>query len=113
MKIDGVEEPLKAFLVESGGNLGVKRQRLMFHICKRDAYSILDISKIADIILFTFSCKEAKADKVRDDPDEFANAIDETGYKILNLLRVQGIPSSIGILQHIEMIPQKRRTQIK
>mmetsp|Transcript_28797 Transcript_28797/g.28504 ORF Transcript_28797/g.28504 Transcript_28797/m.28504 type:complete len:563 (-) Transcript_28797:264-1952(-) len=113
MKIDGTTEQLKAYLVESGGNLGVKKQRLMFHVCKRDIYSVLDITKIADICLFAFSCKEAQADKVRDNPDEFANAIDEVGYQILNVLRVQGIPPSIGILQHIEQIHQKKRNQIK
>lgn len=113
MKIDGFDNPMRAYVVESGGNLGVKRQRLMFHICERDPYAVLDISKVADILLFTLSCEEAKTDKVKDDPDEFANAIDEIGYKILNVLRVQGIPPSIGILQHIEKIPQKKRTMIK
>lgn len=113
MKIDAGEDPLKAYIAESGGNLGVKKQRLMFHICKRDVYSVLDITKIADICLFTFSCKETKADKVRDDPDQHANAIDEVGYQILNVLRVQGIPPSIGILQHLESIHQKKRNQIK
>mmetsp|Transcript_25123 Transcript_25123/g.28906 ORF Transcript_25123/g.28906 Transcript_25123/m.28906 type:complete len:322 (-) Transcript_25123:1543-2508(-) len=112
MKIDE-DNPMKAYLVESGGNLGIKRQRLMFHVCKRDAYSVLDVCKVADILLFTLSCEEAKVDKVKDDPDEFANAIDETGYKILSLLRVQGIPPSIGILQHIEKVNVKKRNMIR
>ena len=104
---------MKAYIVESGANLGIKRQRLIFQSVKRDPYSVLDVAKVADIIIFTFSCEEAKVDKVKDDPDEFANAIDETGYKILSLLRVQGIPPSIGVLQHIEKINPKKRNMIK
>lgn len=106
-------DPLRAFPAESGGNLGFKKQRLMFHVCKRDIYSILDISKVADIILFSISCTKADVEKVKDDPDIHANAIDETGYKILSALRTQGIPSSIGILEHIESIPAKKRNMIK
>jgi pre-rRNA-processing protein TSR1 len=106
-------DPLRAYAAVSGGNLGFKNQRLMFHICERDIYSILDISKVADIILFSISCKNAEVEKVKDDPDMHANAIDETGYKILSALRTQGIPPSIGILEHIESIPIKKRNQIK
>jgi len=113
MKVDGSNGDMQPYIVESGGNLGVKRQRLIFQTPARDPYSILDICKVADILLFTLSCKEADVAKVRDDPDEFANAIDEEGYQILNVLRVQGIPPSIGLLQHIELFPQKRRNQIK
>ena len=104
---------MKAYIVESGANLGIKRQRMIFQTVKRDPYSVLDIAKVADIMIFTFSCEEAKVDKVKDDPDEFANAIDETGYKILSLLRVQGVPPSIGVLQHIEKINPKKRNMIK
>ena len=77
MKVDGTNSDMHPYIVESGGNLGVKRQRLIFQTPARDPYSVLDICKVADILLFTLSCKEADIAKVRDDPDEFANAIDE------------------------------------
>lgn len=113
MKIDPQNSDMQPYIVESGGNLGIKRQRLIFQTPPRDAYSVMDISKVADILLFVLSCKEADLAKIRDDPDEFANAIDEEGYKLLNVLRVQGIPPSIGLLQHIEMIPHKKKNQVK
>jgi pre-rRNA-processing protein TSR1 len=113
MKIDTQNIDMQPYILESGGNLGVKRQRLIFQTPPRDPYSVMDISKVADILLFVLSCKDADIAKIRDDPDEFANAIDEEGYKLLNVLRVQGIPPSIGLLQHIEMVPQKKKNQVK
>jgi pre-rRNA-processing protein TSR1 len=113
MKIDTQNIDMQPYILESGGNLGVKRQRLIFQTPLRDPYSVMDISKVADILLFVLSCKDADIAKIRDDPDEFANAIDEEGYKLLNVLRVQGIPPSIGLLQHIEMVPQKKKNQVK
>lgn len=44
------------------------------------------------------SCKETNTSKIRDDPDQYSGAIDEQGYKVLALLRSQGMVSLIGVL---------------
>jgi hypothetical protein len=47
------------------------------------------------------------------DPDQHSHAIDEQGYKALGLLRSQGLPALIGVLQHLEKVSSKRQPQIK
>lgn len=69
---------------------------------------MLEAGKVADIILVVMSCKEAETTGLKTDPDRFAHAIDEVGYRALSLLRSQGIPGLIGVLQHIEKVPSKK-----
>lgn len=47
------------------------------------------------------------------DPDRFSNAIDEVGYKALGLLRSQGLPALVGVLQHLERQQSKKQPQLK
>lgn len=98
----------------SSTNLGSKKQRLIFlEIDRESDYSVLEVGKIADLILVVMSCAECDVTGVKQDPDKFANAIDETGYKALGMLRSQGLPALIGVLQHLEKITAKRQPQIK
>jgi hypothetical protein len=72
----------------SSTNLGSKKQRLIFlEINREDDYSILEVGKIADIILVVMSCAESDVTGVKIDPDRYSNAIDEDGYRALSLLR--------------------------
>lgn len=73
-----------------------------------DDYSVLEVGKIADIILVVMSCAESDVKGLKTDPDKYSNAIDETGYKALGLLRSQGIPALVGVLQHLEKISSKK-----
>ena len=52
-------------------------------INQRDVYNVLDIGKVADIIVFVMSCADAQVDKLRDDPNTYANAIDEEKDQLL------------------------------
>jgi hypothetical protein len=91
-----------------------RRQRVQFiEIDRNDVYSVLDVGKVADIILMVMSCKKADASKLKDDPDQYSGAIDEQGYKALALLRQQGMVNLIGVLQHLEYASSKRQPQIK
>ena len=53
---------LKAYICPNAGsssNLVAKKQRLIFvEINREDVYSILDIGKVADLVLMVMSCKE-------------------------------------------------------
>jgi hypothetical protein len=72
----------------SSTNLGSKKQRLIFlEIDRENDYSVLEVGKVADIILVVMSCAESDVKGVKIDPDRYANAIDEAGYKALGLLR--------------------------
>jgi hypothetical protein len=93
----------------SSTNMGSKKQRLIFlEINRDDPYSVLEIGKIADIVLVSMSCKETEIDGLKLNPEKFSNAIDEAGYKALGLLRSQGLPSLIGVLQHLETVSSKK-----
>jgi hypothetical protein len=86
---------------------------LFVEINRDDVYSVLDIGKVADIILMVMSCKQTNASKITNDPDQYSGAIDDTGYKALALLRSQGMVNLIGVLQHLEHASSKKQPQIK
>lgn len=83
--------PFQAFICPNAGaaaNLSSRRQRVIFvPIDRNDVYSILDVGKIADLILMVMSCKETDSSKITNNPDQYSGAIDELGYKALALLR--------------------------
>jgi hypothetical protein len=72
----------------SSTNMGSKKQRLIFlEINREDEYSVLEVGKIADIIVVVMSCADSNIQGLKVDPDKYSNAIDEIGYKSLGLLR--------------------------
>jgi hypothetical protein len=54
---------------------------------REDDEAVLQVGKMADLVLVVMSCSETDIKGVKVDPDRFSNAIDETGYKALGLLR--------------------------
>lgn len=83
----------------SSTNLGSKRQRLIFlEINRDDDQAVLEVGKIADLVLVVMSCADSEVKGLKVDPVQFSHAIDETGYKALSLLRSQGLPALIGVL---------------
>jgi pre-rRNA-processing protein TSR1 len=78
-----------------------------------DQISVLDNGKVADVILLVMSTKGTDLKNLRYDPDQFANAIDLQGYRNLQLLRNQGLPNLLGVLQHLETLPSKKQPQVK
>ena len=71
----------------------------MLHASSRtDTHHLLDLAKVADVVVFVMSCAGANVAGLKKDPDAHANAIDEVGYRNLQLLRKQGVPSMLGLL---------------
>jgi pre-rRNA-processing protein TSR1 len=89
------------------------KERLSLIRTNRDVYSVLDICKVADMILFVSSCKSTEFTKWKSDPDKFSHSIDEFGYKILSMLRAQGLPQHMCLMQDAHSIPDKHRSDIK
>jgi hypothetical protein len=85
------DDPLKPYICPNAGsssNMSSKRQRLIFvEIDRNDIYSILDVGKVADMVLMVMSCKGTDESQLKVDPDKSSGAIDEQGYKALALLR--------------------------
>ncbi len=48
---------------------------------------MLEVGKVADIILVVMSCADSESQLLKVDPDKYSHAIDEVGYKSLGLLR--------------------------
>jgi hypothetical protein len=71
---------------------------MFIEINRDDPYSVLEVGKVADIILVVMSCAEVDISGLKIDPDKYSHAIDEVGYKALGLLRSQGLPGLIGVL---------------
>ncbi|CDW72986.1 pre-rrna-processing protein tsr1 homolog [Stylonychia lemnae] len=116
-ELDQLDSQFKAYVCPNPGsstNLGSKKQRLIFlEINREDDEAVLQVGKIADLILVVMSCAESDIKGVKIDPDRFSNAIDETGYKALGLLRSQGLPALVGVLQHLEKHKSNKQPQLK
>lgn len=91
-----------------------RKQRLIFlQIDRKDPYSVLDVCKVSDLVIAVMSCKHTNVGGLSKDPFEHAKAIDELGYRALHLIRSQGMPSLIGVLQHLESISSSKQSQVK
>lgn len=110
-KFNKINENMWTALVPT--NLFKGKERISFFKTTRDLYCILDICKIADLIVFVSSCKKTDYANWKKDPDRFSNSIDSFGYEILSMLRAQGLPNHISIIQDLESIPDKHRTDVK
>ena len=95
------------------GKIYKGKERLTFIKTTRDIYSILDACKVSDIIYFISSYSKTEYDKWQTDPDKYSNCIDEFGYKILSMIRAQGLTDHIGIIQDLHLIPNKKQNEIK
>lgn len=58
--------------------MGSKKQRLIFvEIDRTDPLAVLEVGKIADIIVVVMSCADTDIQGLKVDPDENSHAIDE------------------------------------
>ena len=98
----------------STSNMLSRKQRLIFlEIDRNDPYSVMDVCKMADILITVMSCKNTIISGLKQDPFANAKAIDETGYRALSLVRSQGMPTLLGVLQHVECIPSNKQSYVK
>ena len=84
----------------------VLKAKTLLCLCQRHPHTILNICKIADILLSVLSCKKEHANKLINNPNLYG--INEVGCKMLSNLRVKGISPSISVLQDIDKISNKR-----
>lgn len=88
-KTEELDSEFKAYICPNAGASGIaKKQRLIFRIIDRDdVYSVLDVGKVADIVLMVMSSKDTDESSLNN-PDKLKHEpIDEQGYRALNLLR--------------------------
>jgi len=71
---------------DAHGYLSYGNNAFEYILCSRNNYEVLDIAKVADVIVYAFSCKSADVSNWKKDPDNFAHAIDERGYEILSMI---------------------------
>ena len=73
--------PFQAYICPNAGaanNLNSKKQRLIFmKIDRNDVYSVLDVGKVADLILVVMSCKNSNTSQLTVDPENNSGAIDD------------------------------------
>ena len=69
-------------------------------------------SQVFILIIAVFSCQDIDISKSKLDPSTCA-AFDETGYKSISLLRTQGMPQILGVIQHLDTHAAKKQKDIK
>jgi hypothetical protein len=110
-KFNKLSENLWSALVPQ--NLFKGKERITFFKTQRDIYCILDICKIADLVIFVSSTKGTDVSNWKKNPDKFSNCIDSFGYEILTMLRAQGLPQHIAVIQDLDTIADKHKSDVK
>lgn len=91
----------------------LKTENYIFLTCPRVPETFLDYCKIADIVCVTLSCKDVEQSSVSLDPFEHARAFDEMGYAMLTVMRAQGFPTVVGVIQDLEAIAANKQATVK
>ena len=77
------------------------KSKIQFIAPSRDIPQLMDLAKCADIICPVLSCKSTNTQGMNLDPHESGRAFDDVGYTILNMLRTFGVPTTVGVIQHV------------
>jgi pre-rRNA-processing protein TSR1 len=88
------------------------KSKIQFIAPSRDISQLIDLAKCADIICPVLSCKSTNTQGMNLDPFIEGKAFDDIGYTILNMLRSFGVPTTVGVIQHLEVHPQKQHDKI-
>ncbi|KAK8811363.1 hypothetical protein WA158_003097 [Blastocystis sp. Blastoise] len=78
------------------------KKRITTIVCPHDLESIIDTVKVADVCVFVVSAN-----------GEENEIMDETGDLYISTVRGQGLPTSVGFIQDLELIPIKQRNDKK
>lgn len=79
---------------------------------QQDVESLMDLIKCADLICPVLSCKSTNVQGMQLDPHEKGGAFDEVGYAILNMIRSTGTPTTIGVVQDLQLHELKHHDKI-
>lgn len=60
---------------------------IFIEVDRTNEHAVLEVGKVADLMIVVMSCADTDVKGLKVDPDKYSNAIDETGYKALGLLR--------------------------
>ena len=74
------------------------KQRMTVLAASRDVDSVLDLARVADVIVFSVSAIEE---------------IDDKGQLFMSLIRAQGVPSHAHVVVGLEKIAQKNRNDVR
>lgn len=77
------------------------KSKIQFIAPTRDIGQLIDLAKCADVICPVLSCKSTNTQGMNLDPYAEGKAFDDTGYTILNMLRTLGVPTTVGVIQHL------------
>lgn len=93
---DGIAQPVTIVLPKN-------KSRLTFVCCTQSLENVLDTCKVADLCVFI--CNSSQGED---------NVVNGQADLILTSLRAQGLPTSIGLIQGLEMINNpKMKTNMK
>lgn len=94
-------------------NIAKGKDRITLINTPREKYAIIDSCKAADLIIFVSSLTAANAAEIKMDPYNNGRAIDDFGYSVIQLLRAQGMPKHLGVIQHSDKVVKKQETLLK
>jgi len=91
-----------------------ERFRSSFMVAERNAMSLLDSVKVADVICFVLPVGIHNENTSTKGMEAFlGDSVDEAGRHFISLAKAQGMPQVIGLIQHLDMVPSNRQNAVK
>jgi hypothetical protein len=82
---------------------------MTFIAASRNIQHVLDYCKVADLIVPVLSCRSTNTQGLVLDPYSSSRAFDDHGYTLMNILKNQGLPSTVSVIQHLELFQGKNQ----
>ena len=104
------------YLYISGDNSGynqLSKQNFLFISCERELFSLLDLFKVADIIMPVATAKKIDYSILNTNPKDALNVIDETGLDTIVWLRSQGLLPAQPVILHINEVPKNKAKNVR
>jgi pre-rRNA-processing protein TSR1 len=100
---DSLVAPTNSRLRLLRSNITRPKQRLIVYAAPRTVDSVLDIAKVADILLFVVA------------PNEEGNDVDhdEMAWQLTTVIKAQGVPSVLGLVQGANSLPPSKKQHLQ
>ena len=94
-----------------------ERFRCVFVVAAREALSVLDVAKTADVLLMVLPLHQPEHSVAGGKAGALGSflegAVDEMGRTFITLCKSQGMPAVVGVLQGLDAAPHRLQPQLK
>lgn len=98
---------------EQSGFSQLSKQNFLFISCERQLFSVLDLFKVADLVMPVTSLKKIDFSILNTNPKDALNVIDDFALDTIVWLRSQGILPAQPVILDINSVPKNKKKNVK